>query len=132
MKTTLQVLAEDIAVGLARELRSHQAVAEPAAPRAVDQLANLVAQELRTRMAGGDSAVQPNRQVLLKRLQQMESKLEKIGLHLRDTLQEETVSARTSLAGGESKYQNVEALLKYIESPEGEGGIKLVIMNFND
>ena len=30
------------------------------------------------------------------------------------------------------KYQNVESLLNYIESKEDEGGIKLVIMNFND
>jgi len=30
------------------------------------------------------------------------------------------------------KYQNVESLLNYIESKDDEGGVKLVIMNFND
>ena len=132
MKTTLQVLAEDIATGLTRELRSHQEPPEPAVPRAVEQFVSMVAQEVRTQMAGGDSEVQPDRQEMLERLQRAESELQKIGLRLRDDLQGETVSARTPLAGGESKYQNIEALLKYIESPEGEGGVKLVIMNFND
>lgn len=30
------------------------------------------------------------------------------------------------------KYKNMESVLKYIESDEGNGGVKLVIMNFND
>ena len=30
------------------------------------------------------------------------------------------------------KYKNVEALLKYVESADDKGGVKLVIMNFND
>ena len=30
------------------------------------------------------------------------------------------------------KYKNVESVLKYIEDSDDTGGIKLVIMNFND
>lgn len=30
------------------------------------------------------------------------------------------------------KYQNVESILRYVESKEDKGGVKLVIMNFND
>ena len=39
---------------------------------------------------------------------------------------------KTALKYAKSKYQNVESLLNYIETKEDEGGIKLVIMNFND
>ena len=35
LKTTLQALAEDIALGLAREIRSNRVVAEPTAPRII-------------------------------------------------------------------------------------------------
>jgi len=30
------------------------------------------------------------------------------------------------------KYANVESILKYVESKDDQGGVKLVIMNFND
>ncbi len=30
------------------------------------------------------------------------------------------------------KYQGVESVLKFVESAEGQGGLKIVIMNFND
>jgi len=30
------------------------------------------------------------------------------------------------------KYDNVESILKYVESKDDQGGVKLVIMNFND
>ncbi|MEE9247324.1 MAG: hypothetical protein V3U79_01330 [Dehalococcoidia bacterium] len=31
-----------------------------------------------------------------------------------------------------AKYKNVESILKYVERDEDKGGVKLVIMNFND
>lgn len=37
--------------------------------------------------------------------------------------------------GLKPKYENIDALLRYVESPDGAtsaGGVKLVIMNFND
>ena len=30
------------------------------------------------------------------------------------------------------KYKNIESILKYVETPDDKGGVKLVIMNFND
>ena len=38
----------------------------------------------------------------------------------------------SNLKYAKPKYQNVESLLNYIESKDDEGGVKLVIMNFND
>ncbi len=132
LKTTMQALAEDIALGLAREIRSHQVPAQPTAPRAIDQFVDQVAQEVVGRLDNGDLAVPADAQRLLQRLEQVESKLEKLTSGIRSALQEGTVTQPQALVGDGAKYQNVESLLKYIETPDGEGGIKLVIMNFND
>ena len=132
MKNTLKALADDIAIGLARELRSHQAGGEPAVPGVDDPFVSQIVQEVARRVGNVDSSLPSDRQVLLERLQQVESQLHQIASVVRSAFQEETTAGRTALVGEGSKYQNVEALLKYIQSPDGEGGIKLVIMNFND
>ena len=132
MKTTMQALAEEIALGLAREIRSHQAPAQPTVPRAIDQFVDQVAQEVVGRLDNSDVAVPANAQRLLERLEQVESKLEKLTSGIRNALQEGTVTQPPALVGDGAKYQNIESLLKYIETPDGEGGVKLVIMNFND
>ena len=132
LKTTMQALAEDIALGLVREIRSHQITAQPRAPKAIDQFVDQVAQEVVGRLDNGDLAVPANAQRLLQRLEQVESKLEKLTSGIRSAFEEGTVTQTPALVGEGAKYQNVESLLKYIETPDGEGGVKLVIMNFND
>ena len=37
-----------------------------------------------------------------------------------------------NLKYAKQKYENMESVLKYVESPDDKGGVKLVIMNFND
>ena len=37
-----------------------------------------------------------------------------------------------NLKYAKAKYRNVESILKYVERDEDRGGVKLVIMNFND
>ncbi len=37
-----------------------------------------------------------------------------------------------NLKYAQPKYKNLESVLKYIESKDDKGGVKLVIMNFND
>lgn len=37
-----------------------------------------------------------------------------------------------NLKYAQPKYKNVESILKYNETPDDKGGVKLVIMNFND
>ena len=132
LKTTLQALADDIAIGLAREIRSHQVAAQPTAPKGIEQFVDQVAQEVVGRLDSGDLAVPANAQRLLQRLEQVESRLEKLTSGIRSAFQEGTVTKPPALDGDGAKYRNVESLLKYIETPDGEGGVKLVIMNFND
>ena len=46
---------------------------------------------------------------------------------------EEKISRALNGGGdAEPKYKNVESILKYNETPDDKGGVKLVIMNFND
>ncbi len=69
-------------------------------------------------------------QILLQRLQHVENTLEKIATRIRSG---QTDYENGSDTGGEgSKYQNVDTLLKYVDGAGAEGGVKLVIMNFND
>jgi len=41
-------------------------------------------------------------------------------------------SAGSVPSNAQPKYKNVESILKYNETPDDKGGVKLVIMNFND
>ena len=132
LKTTMQALAEEIALGLAREIRSQQVAPEPTAPKPIDRFVDRVAQEVVGRIDNGDLAVPANVERLLERLEKVESRLEKLTSGIRSALEEGTATQTASLVGEGAKYQNVESLLKYIETPDGEGGVKLVIMNFND
>lgn len=45
---------------------------------------------------------------------------------------EDTRVIYPNLKYAKPKYQNVSEILKYVESKEDKGGVKLVIMNFND
>ena len=37
-----------------------------------------------------------------------------------------------NLKYAKQKYENMESVLKYVETPDDKGGVRLVIMNFND
>jgi len=69
-----------------------------------------------------------------------EEKLEKINRKLSGEQAEDededeikgTDSNYPNLKYAQPKYKNLESVLKYIESNDDKGGVKLVIMNFND
>ena len=43
-----------------------------------------------------------------------------------------TGSSFPNLKYAKPKYKNIESILKYVDQAEELGGVKLVIMNFND
>ncbi len=67
-----------------------------------------------------------------QRLAALESRIEKLARQSGKPSQADPTTNLPNLKYAKSKYQNVESLLNYIETKEEEGGIKLVIMNFND
>ena len=73
------------------------------------------------------------------KLEKVEKKLEKRGFTGEDEHEDNdedeaagTGSSYPNLKYARPKYKNIESILKYIERDEEKGGVKLVIMNFND
>ena len=148
MANILRGLADEIALGLAKELREPTIVPMPPASRPRDAFVDQVVQELMNRLGNvGMSTDQvvhelvnrlgnvgmstsSEQQFLLQRLQQVESALEKVAARIRSG-QEES-QPRPDLHKERSKYQNVDSLLKYVDGSDADSGVKLVIMNFND
>lgn len=135
MKTTiLKSLASDIAESLAAELKrlpdrptyGSDGIGDQLLDELVDHVveAVVVSGELERKISG---PVDPGCQDLERR-----------GLDL-DSIEgdddDEVDGGRSSfpnLKYAKPKYKNVESVLKYIEDSQDTGGIKLVIMNFND
>ena len=126
----MRALADDIAFDLANELRRRKAfLALPEAqdpPMLVDQI------DQESLNHHGDVEVSPTlqQQVLLQRLQQVENTLKVLARQIRKGQMEPDSDSEKGEEG--SKYQNVDTLLKYVDGPGADGGVKLVIMNFND
>ncbi len=130
MKNVMRVLADDIALGLVEQLRRRKAVSVPPPPRARAMCVDEAAEELDRRQDIVQTSAISEQQVLLRRLQRVERTLEKLAARIRSGPTETGVESNSGEEG--SKYQNVDTLLKYVDGSGAEGGVKLVIMNFND
>ena len=126
----MRVLADDIAVGLVKEWRRRKAVPLLPAPRARDMVVDQIAQELVSQQDNVQTSTISEQQIVLQRLLQVESNLEKLATRILSGPGEHEDASDSNGEG--SKYQNVETMLKYVDSSGAEGGVKLVIMNFND
>ena len=132
MKKGLRVLADDIAIGLAQELRGQRERTKPSRPSIADALVDRVADEVLERLTGAQTSLSIGDESPLQRLEQLEAKLQKLTAGFRGPVLERLAGDESALDGEGAKYQNVDSLIKYMESSESGEGIKLVIMNFND
>ena len=66
------------------------------------------------------------------RIGALETQVESLVKRITEAFQGGKGTNLPNLKYAKPKYQNVESLLNYIESKDDEGGVKLVIMNFND
>ena len=132
----MQLLANDIALGLARELRSQRALAENPRPNFFDLIVEEITQQVVNALGAGDLAPQTVEQQRAGRLREVDNKLAGLDSRIRSAIQGETINGSLDSDADSdeegSKYQNIESLIKYVESSDGGGGVKLVIMNFND
>ncbi len=133
MSKVLQGVVQEITHSLALEMGSRQCVVRPDSVSIVDlllqQLVKEVVRQLKETNSGNSL---PDEDVEAK-LQKVERKLEKQGITSQDD--DEAAGTRSSfpnLKYAKPKYKNIESILKYIETDEDKGGVKLVIMNFND
>ena len=132
MKKGLRVLADDIALGLTRELRGQRERTRSGKYSIADSLVDRVADEVLERISGSHTSPYIGDESPLERLDQVEEKLERLTSGFRGPVLERLAGDESALDGEGAKYQNVESLIKYMERSESGGGLKLVIMNFND
>lgn len=136
MKRQMQSLADDVAYGLAQELCSRWAVEEPSRSELLDLLVEEVTQEVVNALGTRGLAPRTAEDRRALRLLEADNDLDDLASRTRGAIQGEKTNGSSdsdSDCGEEgSKYQNIESLIKYVESSGGAGGVKLVIMNFND
>ena len=130
MKNVMRDLVDDIALGLVEELQRRKAVPVPPASGVRDKFIERLAQESVSHLDNVQTVAPSERQALLQRLQQVESTLQILATQIRLGQAESEAESNNGEEG--SKYQNVDTLLKYVDGSGAEGGVKLVIMNFND
>ena len=90
-------------------------------------------------LSQGSTTAHTHDEELDARLQKAEAKLDKLLDKLRaghlDQDEDAISDARSTfpnLKYARPKYENVESVLKYVDQDDDSGGVKLVIMNFND
>ena len=132
MKKGFRMFADDIALGLARELRGQDERTKRGRYGIADSLVDRVAEEVFERINGGQISPNFGDESPLERLEQVEEKLERLTSGFRGAVLQRIAGDESDSDGEGAKYQNVDSLIKYMESSESGGGLKLVIMNFND
>ena len=136
LRETIQGVAEEIAGRLVQELKSRAADEAVDLATTAEELANdvalEVAKEISQRIAGVSKNSEPVDLGIQERLATVESRLAKLAESSGNSSEDEELAGLPNLKYAKSKYRNVESMLKYIENKETEGGVKLVIMNFND
>lgn len=104
------------------------------------QVVNKLKRELSMEDLLEDKRIEINNKNTEEGLTKAEEKLEKINRKLSKEQAEDededeikdTDSNYPNLKYARPKYKNLESVLKYIESKDDNGGVKLIIMNFND
>ncbi|MBA7626122.1 hypothetical protein ES703_33564 [subsurface metagenome] len=133
MKKPLQGVVQEITQGLVLEMRNHQGLEGSAQLSIVDLLLQQLVKEVVKQLKEVSAGEGLSDEDLEAKLQKAERKLEKLAISAQD---EDEVAGSTStypnLKYARPKYKNIESILKYVERDEDKGGVKLVIMNFND
>ena len=125
----MRVLADDIALGLIEQVQRWKAVSIQPPARAGAMFIDELAEELDRPQANVQMSEVSEQQLLQRRLRLIERTLEKLAARL---LGPTEIGAGSKPGEEASKYQNVDTLLKYVDDSGADGGVKLVIMNFND
>ena len=139
MKRALEVMAEEISQSLFRQFQS-PVRSESLGLSVADLVARRLAEEVVTKLRGDASAEGDNLyQELDARLRSLEARMELLpqlnAPPVNAPPAEQEAGAATSfpnLKYAKPKYKDMESVLKYVEQDQEKGGVKLVIMNFND
>ena len=138
-KSRPTTLGEEIATGLVLAIERDPTAIERTTAGVVDHLIDQLGKSAVQLLHDARSAQSRSDEELEARLQTVDAKLAKLVIESTDTDEDddedEVDGARSqypNLKYARPKYKNVESILKYIEGKDDKGGVKLVIMNFND
>ena len=133
--SALEIIADDIAAGLMQEMH----IANGDDPAGYGNIVELLLQRLSKNvvalMKDVDSGEIDHDETTEARLWKAEQKLQKLLTGDGDGDEDEVEgngSHLPNLKYARPKYKNIESVLKYVDRDEDTGGVKLVIMNFND
>lgn len=135
MKKALQGMVQEITHSLVLEIESHQCVERSASVSIIDLLLQQLVKDVVRQLKEANWGKGLSDEDVEAKLQKAERKLAKLGISGRDDDEDEvagTGSSFPNLKYAKPKYKNIESILKYVERDEDKGGVKLVIMNFND
>ena len=135
-------MAQEITHGLVREAESLRAVEKSGVSGIVELLVEQLAQEVVRQLEEESSAAEISDN-LEDRLDRLETQVQALVAGDSDSDEEEqddddedeaegAASSLPNLKYAKPKYKGIDSVLKYIERDDDDGGIKLVIMNFND
>ena len=137
-KQALRVVAQEISQRLKLEMVAGPTVEQQLPATIVDllleHLTEAVAEHLSQSDVSPDLTDEDGTALLLEaRLEKVEQKLQQLTLRERDDGETATTgSTLPSLKHEKPKYEGVESILKYVDAGDDNGGLRLVIMNFND
>ncbi len=135
MNKALQGVVQEITHRLVLEMESHQSVERSTSVSIIDLLLQQLVKEVVRQLKEANVSQGLSDEDVEAKLQKVERKLEKRGITGQDDDEDEvsaTGSSFPNLKYAKPKYKNIESILKYVEGDEDKGGVKLVIMNFND
>ena len=133
MRKALQEMAQEISRSLVHEIESNGGMAEVGGDLAdplLQRIAEEVVEQLKTELVTRGLSAHD----LQSGLRRMSAMLEDTAVHIPDNGGHTGGDGGDfpNLKDGKPKYQNVESILRYVEKDDDKGGVKLVIMNFND
>lgn len=144
-KNALQTAADDIASAMVREMTNPQGEGKADSVSMLDLLLDPLAEKVAALMTGANPPKGSAGESRGAKSRRAETSLARsLASHDSDhddddddgddddEVRGHKRSSFPNLKYAKPKYKNVESILKYIERDEDRGGVKLVIMNFND
>jgi len=137
LNKALQGVVREITHNLVLEIEDQQYVERSASVSIIDLLLQQLVKEVVGQLKEANAGEGLSDEDVEAKLEKVERKLAKVGITGQDDDEDEdevagTGSSFPNLKYAKPKYKNIESILKYVERDEDKGGVKLVIMNFND
>ena len=134
-KKALQAIAQDIVDVLELDFVTRQGAQIPASVSIVDLLIQQLAEKVVALLIEASTGGGLSDEGVEARLRKARRKLKETYFNDQDDDEDETTGTGfrfPNLKYAKPKYKDMESVLKYVEQDEDKGGVKLVIMNFND